>query len=86
MNGISGLCLEIELFRFLALSCISRYIIAAKLAAALRRGDGAIISIKAAGVARSIDTDDIELKKSQTTSFFGIPIPPLTISDAEQTR
>jgi len=81
MNGISGLCLEIELSRFLALSCISRYIIAAKLAAALRRGDGAIISIKAAGVARYLDTDDIELKKSKTTSFFGIPIPPLTISD-----
>ena len=60
------------IFRFLALSCISRYIIAAKLVGALRRGDGAIISIKAAGMATSLDADDIELKKLKTISFMGI--------------
>jgi hypothetical protein len=73
-RGINGL-------RFLALSCISRYIIAAKLVAALRRGDGAIISIKAAGSATSLDADDIELKKLKTISFFGILPLPLECPD-----
>lgn len=56
---------------FLASCVISRYILSAKLLDVLRRGEGCIVSIKAAGVSSSLDVDNLELKNYTTVSFMG---------------